>query len=312
MKSRLRRTLLTALLAASVVVPVSGTANASGIPAPVPAAGAVAPIRSASPAALAGRYATTRDAILAAEKVAAAHGDLDRAATLRGLAGAAHQFLTFDGRNGGLSAEVIGDLGGARRIVVLVPGADTSLDTYGRFRAGAVALQGGLGAGSAVIAWLGYRTPGTVSPELLTVDAADRAAPALRGFVETLAHAAPGAEISLVGHSYGTVVCARAAAGLPLANVVLTGSPGTGYDHASDLRTTATVWAGRGTSDWIGRVPHGRIPLAFTTLGLGADPMAPEFGARTFPAGPGGHSDYLHPGSAALHSIAAIIHGGAA
>ena len=162
-----------------------------------------------------------------------------------------------------------------------------------------------------MIAWLGYRTPGTISPELLTPGAADRAAPELRRFVETLAHAAPGAEISLIGHSYGTVVCARAAAGLPVAAIVLTGSPGTGYDHVSGLRTTASVWAGRGSSDWIGRVPHGSIPLAVTTLGLGADPMAPEFGAHTFAAGAGGHSDYLAPGSTALRAIARIVAGGA-
>ncbi|GAB3431356.1 alpha/beta hydrolase family protein [Flindersiella endophytica] len=293
-------------------MPISGTANASGVPAPVPAAAAVAPIHEATPATLAGRYATTRQEILAAEQTAAEHGDQARVRTLRTLAGPTRQVLTFDGRDGGRTAEVVGDLASARRIAVLVPGADTSLDTYARFRAGAVALQRRLGSGSAVIAWLGYRTPGTVSPELLTVDAADRAAPALRRFVETLAHAVPAAEISLVGHSYGTVVCARAAAGLPLANVVLTGSPGTGYDHASELRTTATVWAGRGTSDWIARVPHGSIPLAVTTLGFGADPMSPAFGAHTFAAGDGGHSDYLRPGSTALRTIARILAGGGA
>jgi pimeloyl-ACP methyl ester carboxylesterase len=244
--------------------------------------------------------------------MAAGHGDLARAATLRTLATPGHQFLAFDGRDGGRTAEVAGDLAAAKRIAVLVPGADTSLDTYGRFRAGAIALQRELGAGFAVIAWLGYRTPGTTSPELLTPGAADKAAPELRRFVETLAHAAPSAEISLIGHSYGTVVCARAAAGLPVAAIVLTGSPGTGYDHVSGLRTTASVWAGRGTGDWIGGVPHGSISLAVTTLGLGADPMAPEFGAHTFAAGAGGHSDYLAPGSTALRAIAQIVAGGAA
>lgn len=309
--SRLRRSLLTALVAASVVVPVSGAASAAGVPAPVPAAAAVAPIAHATPSALARRYDLTRREILAAERMAARHGDSARAATLRGLARPARQFLTFDGRSGGRAAEVVGNLAGARRIAVLVPGADTNLDTYGRFRSGAVALQRQLGARSAVIAWLGYRTPGTVSTELLTTSAADRAASALRRFVGMLARAVPRAEISLIGHSYGTVVCARAARGLPVAALVLTGSPGTGYAHVSDLRTTAAVWAGRGASDWVARVPHGRIPLGFTTVGLGADPMSPAFGARIFAAGDGGHSDYLRPGSDALRAIARIVAGGA-
>ncbi len=30
-------------------------------------------------------------------------------------------------------------------------------------------------------------------------------------------------------------------------------------------------------------------------LGLGPDPVSPDFGARVFDAGSGGHSDYLAP-----------------
>jgi Alpha/beta hydrolase len=303
MASRIRRALLAAIVATSVAVPVSGSAKSSSVLAPAPAAVSVAPLRSATPAALASRYARSRAEIRAAYLVAADRGDQVRARTLRTLAGPAYQFVSFDGRDGGRTVEVLGDLARAERIAVLVPGADTSLDTYRRFRARAVALQRELGEGSAVIAWLGYRTPGSTSLELLTTGAADRAAPALRQFVRDLAAARPGVPISLLGHSYGSVVCARAAAGLPLANVVLYGSPGTGYGSAAELRTRATVWAGRGADDWIRWLPD-------TTPGLGTDPVTSAFGARIFQAGNGGHSDYLVPGTRSLRSIAGIVRTG--
>ncbi|MGX1881695.1 alpha/beta hydrolase [Streptomyces sp. NPDC055287] len=307
--SRPRRTLLAVLVIASVAVPVSAAARPSAVPAPAPAA--VVPLGTATPAALAERYAATRDAVLAAGRTAAGHGDHRRAAALRAMADPARRFLSFDGRDGGRTAEVFGDLSKARRIAVLVPGSDTSLDRYGRLRAGATALQRQLGGRSAVVAWLGYRTPGTVSPEVLTPGRADDAAPALRRFVAELRAARPAARTSLLCHSYGSVVCGRAASGLEVADIVLYGSPGTGAADAAALRTRATVWAGRGTADWISGVPKTQLQLPFVTLGLGCDPVSREFGARLFAAGDGGHSDYLKPGSLSLENIARIVSGGA-
>ncbi|MGW7053195.1 alpha/beta hydrolase [Streptomyces sp. NPDC054887] len=305
---RSRRTLLAALVIAAVAVPVSGAARPSAVPAPAPSA--PAPLRAATPADLAQRYAANRDGIRAAERAAAGHGDRRRAAALRAMAGPERHVLAFDGRDGGRAAEVFGDLSGAERIAVLVPGSDTSLDRYGRLRAGATALHRALGGRSAVVAWLGYRTPGTVSPEVLTPGRADDAAPALRRFAAQLRAARPEARTSLLCHSYGSVVCGRAAAGLDVANLVLYGSPGAGADDVAALRTRAAVWAGRGAGDWIAHVPHARLRLPFATVGLGADPVSPAFGARVFPAGDGGHSDYLRPGSVSLANIARIVRGG--
>ncbi|OEJ37651.1 hypothetical protein AR457_31285 [Streptomyces agglomeratus] len=305
--SRCRRTLLAALVIASVAVPVSGAARPSAVPAPAPAA--LAPLGAATPAVLAGRYAAGRDGIRAAVRAAERHGDHRRAAALRAMAVPARHFLSFDGRDGGRAAEVFGDLSRAGLIAILVPGSDTSLDRYARLRAGATALHRELGEGSAVVAWLGYRTPGTVSPEVLTPGRADDAAPALRRFVAELASARPTARTSLLCHSYGSVVCGRAAAGLDVTDIVLYGSPGTGGDNAAALRTRATVWAGRGTGDWVARVPHTRLRLPFCTVGLGADPVPREFGARGFAAGGAGHSDYLKPGSLSLANIARIVSG---
>ncbi|WP_203887788.1 alpha/beta hydrolase [Planotetraspora kaengkrachanensis] len=304
--SRLRRALLSAVVTLSIAGPVSGAARPAAVQAPVPPA--LAPLRTFTPAALAERYAATRDAIQAAGRTAAAHADRWRAAMLRTMADRTRRFLFFDGRDGGRAVEVFGDLAQAERIAVLVPGSDTNLDEYGLLRGGAMRLQQALGDRSAVIGWLGYETPSTVSAEVLTTGRADRAAPALSAFVRELAVAEPAARLSLVCHSYGTVVCGRAASGLDVADVVLVGSAGIGVDDVGALHTRATVWAGRSAGDWIGDVPHTRLRLPFITVGLGADPVSPSFGARVFVAGDGGHSDYLRPG-AALSNIARIVSG---
>ncbi|MFI6769347.1 alpha/beta hydrolase [Streptomyces sp. NPDC050355] len=304
---RLLRTLLAALVAASVAVPVSGAARPAAVPAPAPAD--VGPLRAATPGALAARYAVNRDGIRAAGRTAADHGDRRRAAALRAMAAPARQFLSFDGRDGGRTAEVFGDLARAERIAVLVPGSDTSLDTYERFRAGALALHHELDRRTAVIAWLGYATPGTLSTEVLTPALAADAAPQLVRFVGELSKARPAARVSVLCHSYGSVVCGRAASGLSVADIVLYGSPGAGSAGVAALHTRATVWAGRGAGDWIADVPHGQIHLPFATLGLGEDPLSPAFGARVFAAGSGGHSDYLRPGTLSLENLARIASG---
>ncbi|MEV6522197.1 alpha/beta hydrolase [Longispora sp. NPDC051575] len=308
MAPRPLRVLLAALVTAAVAVPTSAAASPNAVPAPAPTA--PAPVPAATPEALAARYGATRADVLAAAATAEDHGDRRRAASLRALADPARHLLSFDGRDGGRSVEVFGDLAGAERIAVLVPGSDTTLDLYGRFRGGATRLATELGGGSAVVAWLGYRTPATVSLPAVTAGRADTAAPDLRAFVQELAAARPGATISLLCHSYGSVVCARAAADLPVKDIVLYGSPGTGFPAAAALRTPATVWAGRGADDWIDRVPDLAIRLPFVTVGFGADPVSPAFGARIFDAGDADHSGYLRAGSVSLRAMARIVAGG--
>lgn len=306
--SRLRRTLLAALVVTSVAAPVSGAAGPAAVPAPAPAESA--PLRDATQAALDARYAATRHGILAAERMAAGHGDRKRAAALRGMADPRRHFLLFDGRDGGRTAEVFGDLAQAERIAVLVPGADTNLDRYWRLTNDSASLRRELGPKSAVVAWLGYETPATLSPAALTTGRADAAAPGLRRFTHDLHTAGPAARLSLLCHSYGSVVCARAAPGLrDVAALVLYASPGTGADNVRALHTRATVWAGRGADDWIAGIPHTRLRLPFVSIGFGTDPVSRNFGAHTFDAGTGGHSDYLRPGSRSLRNIARIVAG---
>ncbi|OKK18589.1 hypothetical protein AMK16_18990 [Streptomyces sp. CB00455] len=292
------------LVAGAVVVPVSAAAS-PGAPAPAPAAVAA----TASPH---DRYAANRANLTEAARMAEDAGRTGRASKLRTMeASGTAQFLAFDGRGRGRAVEVFGELETADRVTVLVPGSDTTLDTYQRFRAGAVSLQQRLQAGhprSAVVAWLGYDTPGTVSATVLTADRAKEAAAELGPFLDRLRPmAGPGARLSLLCHSYGSVVCARTGTGPAVTDMVLFGSPGTGAASVRELPTRARVWAGRGSGDWIGHVPHVRLG----GIGFGSDPVDPAFGARPFTAGPAGHSDYLKPGTESLDSLAAIVLGSA-
>ncbi|MCD9875147.1 alpha/beta hydrolase family protein [Streptomyces sp. NR30] len=307
---RWRRATLAALITAAVVAPLSGAARPR-IPAPPPAT--LAPLTATT---LDAAYKANRSNATQAARMAAAHGDHKRAAADRSMASPTRRFLSFDGRGEGQATEVFGDLATATSIAVLVPGSDTSLDTYDRFRATAAALHERLlreapnGTRTAVVAWLGYQTPGTISTTVLSTDRADEAAPHLREFIGELRHTTGRkAAISLLCHSYGTVVCARAAAGLDVRDIAFVGSPGTGADTAAALHTRARVWAARGADDWIEEVPHVRADLFGWTVGFGTDPVSPAFGARVFAAGPGGHSDYFRPGSVSLANLTRIVLG---
>ena len=101
------------------------------------------------------------------------------------------------------------------------------------------------------------------------------------------------------------MLCGLAAPRLPVTDIAVYGSPGMDASSVRALRTTARVWAGRGTGDWIRNVPH----IRFLGLGFGQDPMAQAFGARHFDCGSGGHSGYLKPGSIALRNLAYIALG---
>ncbi|MYW68721.1 hypothetical protein GTY65_32275 [Streptomyces sp. SID8379] len=313
---RVRRTALAAIVTGALVVPLSAAAHPV-IPAPPPAR-----LGTVTAASLDAAYAANRATAERAAGMAADHGDTARARELRDMASGGRTFLTLDPRGQGRAAEVFGDLAHADRIAVLVPGSDTSLDTYDRFRAGALALREKLDGRTAVVAWLGYETPGTVSPAVATTGRAESAAPELVAFVRQLrtiaavpagAPGGPHVSVSLVCHSYGTVVCASAAPGLTgtaaVSDLALVGSPGTGAGSVADLRTGATVWAGRGADDWIADVPHTKADVFGTTVGFGTDPVAAAFGAHVFAAGDGGHSDYFRPGSPSLDNLARIVLG---
>ncbi|MER5773021.1 alpha/beta hydrolase [Streptomyces sp. NPDC002039] len=304
--SRTTRTLLAGLIVAAVVFPLSA-ATPPAVPAPDP-------VSFSADTAPRIRYAANLGNLAEAARMAQDAGRGGRAAKLRamGAPSGGARFLSFDGRGKGRAVEVFGDVETADRVAVLVPGSDTTLDTYQRFRAGAVALQQRLQAEhprSAVVAWLGYDTPGTVSTTVLTTGRADEGAAELGRFLDGLRDSTrPAARISLLCHSYGSVVCARTATGPEVTDTVLFGSPGTGAASVAELATTARVWVGRGGDDWVAHIPHVRLG----SMGFGTDPMDPAFGALAFETGDAGHSDYLRPGTASLDSLARIVIGSTA
>ncbi len=149
----------------------------------------------------------------------------------------------------------------------MVPGSDTSLATWAS--RGAASPYGGARALAnetarldpqahlAIIAWLGYRTPSLLSLAVLTSGNAGQGAQALRPLVTSLAR--DGDQVALLCHSYGSVVCGLAAPHLPVTDIAVYGSPGMDVSSVRSLDTTARVWAGRESADWIRDVPHVRL-----------------------------------------------------
>ena len=264
--------------------------------------------------ALSARYAATRTAVTKAEATATRDGDRQRAQALAGLR--SRQVLFFNPNGAGVAAMVIGDLATANRVAIVVPGSDTNLATF--FSRGPQSPGGAAealaaearkleprspGERLAVIAWLGYPTPAMLSPSVMTSGDAGQGAQALKPLVIALAK--HGAQVALLCHSYGSVVCGLAAPDLPVTDIAAFGSPGMDANSVADLHTHARVWAGREAGDSIKYVPN----LHLFGLGFGADPMSPGFGARIFATGTGGHSGYLAPGSASLRNLTYIALG---
>jgi hypothetical protein len=305
----LRRLAVLPLAAAAVF----GT-TAAALPGGAGQADQPPPLPVLTSQAIAARYTADARAIAGAARAATRAGNSQLAAALATLR--TRQVVFFDPQGQGLAAVVIGDLATARRVAILVPGSDTTLSTFfsrgwaspggGGAALAAEAARLSPGARLAVIAWLGYPAPATLSRAVLTSADATVGARALRPLVITLAQ--HGDQVALLCHSYGSVVCGLAAPGLPASDIAVFGSPGMDAPSAASLGTKARVWAGRESGDPIRFVPH----IQLFGIGFGADPMSPGFGARVFATGDGGHSDYLRPGSVALRNLAYIALGDAA
>jgi len=224
---------------------------------------------------------------------------------------AGRQLLGYDPRGRGMVTEVFGALSKADRIIVVIPGSDVDLGHYegpnklrpmaqsvfseaNRQRPGSVA----------VIAWAGYETPVGVGAHAARSEYAQAGADRLLRLLEGLAPHVD-AEFSMLCHSYGSIVCARAAPGLTeigteVSDIVVFGSPGMDVDTADQLDTSARVWAARAEADWIKWIPSIRV------FGFGhrTDPTDPAFGARTVAVDDAqGHDGYLVAGTSSLSRL---------
>jgi hypothetical protein len=305
---RLRRIGAVGAVTAAVAATVFATTAAVFPSAP---ADRMQPLPALTARALTARYAANSAAIATAARSAQRSDDPALARALDAMRG--KQVLSFDPRGQGEAIEVVGNLATATRVAIMVPGSDTSLTTF--FSRGTASPGGGAaalaaqtrrlepGAHLAILAWLGYTTPSTLSPAVMTSGDAGQGASALRPLVTGLADR--GDRVALLCHSYGSVVCGLAAPHLPVTDIAVFGSPGMDAGSARQLDTGARVWAGRASGDWIRYVPH----IQLLGLGFGPDPTAPAFGARPFSCGGTGHSGYLRPGSMSLRNLAYIALG---
>ncbi|MFC8078815.1 alpha/beta hydrolase [Streptomyces sp. NPDC057307] len=272
------------------------------------------------------RYRANRLAVLQARDAERERTDDDRLSAegrhqatrrlhrFQSLAGAGRQLLAFDPTGNGRAAEVFGDLGGAERVSVVVPGVDTNLLTFERTERHYTAPVGmaeslygaeraaAPGTRTAVIAWADYTAPSGIGMDAAIGKLASDGAVRLNALTAAL----PGdSRVSLICHSYGSVVCGIAARRLParVTDVAVAGSPGMRVESVGQLNTHARVWAMRDQDDWIQILPY----LDVGGLGHGADPVTPDFGARVLSArGAVGHGGYFEPGTESLENFADI------
>lgn len=235
------------------------------------------------------------------------------------------QFLLFDPRGDGRIAEVIGDLELAEVVSVVVPGADQHLGNFEQTFAqgldpaapvGGVPLRNAKvlrravelaspGVAAAHVAWLGYDTPEGIGREVSRSERAAAGARDLPGFVAAL-DPAGDRQVSVLCHSYGSVVCGLAARNLEVDELVVFGSPGIDVAHEAELGGRARVWAGLAQGDGIALTP----PVSAAGLGHGAQPVSAAFGALRFGTrGATGHADYYGQSTESLANLARIVLG---
>lgn len=174
-----------------------------------------------------------------------------------GAKGEPFSLLTLQVEDGRVLAAVArGDVDHAKNVATIVPGISTTvngklggeIDRAGVIRDAAVA-EGNLATKDvAVVSWLGYKAPPGPSLDMegnldiATPDLARKGAVKLAGFETGLAasrrYGAGDANITLIGHSYGSVVSGMATTMTrdgDVDNVILCGSPGMGTDDPSEI-----------------------------------------------------------------------------
>ncbi|UGQ09189.1 alpha/beta hydrolase family protein [Yinghuangia sp. ASG 101] len=183
----------------------------------------------------------------------------------------------------------VGNPDTADNVTISVPGTGAGLAKAAHEIERATAIQAAATAAdpakrTASIAWVGYEAPQSIVKDATRPVFAEHAAPRLARFDAGLdaARRSPSAHVSVIGHSYGSLVVGKSLAdeGLTVDKCVIIGSPGVGVDHARDLKMPpANVYAGSIPED----------PVAMLAV-YGVNPTWEEFGARDLPVPPAPHS----------------------
>lgn len=244
---------------------------------------------------------------------------------------ASRRLIVLDTRGSGRAAIAVGDLATARDVTVVVPGmfftvtgqmhdfTDTASDLYDeQTTVSALAttqtargVADHASSGTAVLAWMGYRTPDMSN--ILSLGLARTGAERLERVVDGL-DAVRGDDrprLNVVAHSYGstTALMALSSGRMQADSLTVLGSPGSAVQTASELAVgPGQVYVGDAHSDpiagsgYFGTDP-GSAGFGSTLLDLSTDTVEPDAGVFRRPVG---HNDYLKPGTASLHDVALI------
>ncbi len=167
--------------------------------------------------------------------------------------------------------EVFGDLRTAKHVAVVIPGMTNSLQDYDdNLRQKGADLATAMRAydpNTVVVAWLGYRTPDLNLFGLFDGAASGRArtgANSLVSDLEVIRRMAPHAHLTVIGHSYGSVVVGetmkssklrKRVNGLDIDDVAVVGSPGMNVWSRSSLgHPDIDVWASKASGIDFGHV----------------------------------------------------------
>jgi hypothetical protein len=262
------------------------------------------------------------------------------------------QVLRLSTADRGRFVEVRGDLLNATHVAVLVPGMTNHLGTVDALRSRADRLllelvrQARPGERVAVVLWLGYRTPMIHEPHhVVGSSLARKGAVQLNDDLRTLVALSGGAKVTVVAHSYGTIVAGEAMKrGIPADAVVVLGSPGMNAATRRELGSPLTdLYASSVGSQPTGVIKQARsgsnavafavggvvLPILFpvtralvdaatgrdwasstTEVGVhGEDPANQRFGAEVFPSSGWGHDAYFDAASTGLATTATIALG---
>ncbi|WP_084693342.1 alpha/beta hydrolase [Actinomadura atramentaria] len=237
----------------------------------------------------------------------------------RGLVRDSREVYLLGLRNDGDGRAIVafGNPDKAKNTAVYVPGTKDDLDRFPGIMRRADRLWEAcnkLAPGqTSTIAWLGYDAPDSVFPAAVGSGYAVHGAPKLDGFIDGLrqSHAdagLPKGHVTVVAHSYGSVVAAEAGRqgnGLAIDDMVTAGSPGMRVGHVKDLHIDGRhFWSqmdGGDVTGWAGRMVHGGPG--------GVIPGDREFGGNSTVTDTEGHSGYWNRGSETLKNQARIIVG---
>lgn len=218
-----------------------------------------------------------------------------------------------------------GDPGAADRVLTFVPGTGSSMAGLADATADAAALCAATAQDKCVaVTFLDQDAPESVPVAALDTGRAAEAAPRLQDLQSALRDAAgEGAELDVVGYSYGGVLAGAAATGpggLAADRLLFLAAPGAVADHVSELQLTGPDGVARpGDGESVAALAERWDPVPWWEITAihGEGPMDADFGAdrRTVdsvdspPDLANTHTGYFDPDGVALPEIGRILAG---